>query len=318
VPAAEPLDIWCDLRLDDADWARLQAGAAPHRVHDARTGATADLTAADVAFGQPDADRSAAAARLGWVHLSSAGYTAFDRAPVRAALAARGAALTNSSSVYAEPCAQHVLALMLADARQLPRAVAHQLGDRAWAHREIRAGSRLLLGDTVVLVGFGTIARRLVELLAPFALDLVGVRSRPRGDEPIPMLASTDAGAALARADHVVNMLPGHEDTARFFGPARLGAIRRGAAFYNIGRGSTVDQDALAAALASGALRAAYLDVTDPEPLPPAHPLWSAPGCLITPHTAGSHAGERDRLVAHFLENLRRYTAGAPLADRII
>jgi phosphoglycerate dehydrogenase-like enzyme len=78
-----------------------------------------------------------------------------------------------------------------------------------------------------------------------------------------------------------------------------------------------VDQSALIAVLTSGALGAAYLDVTTPEPLPPEHPLWRTPHCYITPHTAGGHDSEPERLVRHFLDNLSRYLAGAPLLDRV-
>src|SRR5262249_52029730 len=145
--------------------------------------------------------------------------------------------------------------------RQLPRAFAHQLDDHAWPQHAIRAASYRLAGQSVVMVGFGTIARRLVELLAPFGLDVVGVRNAAaRGDEPVPIVPVDDLDAHLARADHVVNTLPANASTLRFFGAQRMGVIRAGAVFYNIGRGTTVDQAALAAALLSGRLRAAYLD----------------------------------------------------------
>ncbi|HMB29898.1 MAG TPA: NAD(P)-dependent oxidoreductase, partial [Blastocatellia bacterium] len=91
-----------------------------------------------------------------------------------------------------------------------------------------------------------------------------------------------------------------------------------GAIFYNIGRGSTVDQEALLAALERGSLAGAYLDVTTPEPLPPDHPLWSAPSCFITPHSAGGQMREQHDLVEHFLENLRRFAGGRELLDRIV
>jgi phosphoglycerate dehydrogenase-like enzyme len=94
--------------------------------------------------------------------------------------------------------------------------------------------------------------------------------------------------------------------------------FRPGAAFYNIGRGSTVDQAALGDALSTGRVRAAYLDVTDPEPLPAEHPLWRAPGCIITPHSAGGHAGEAGRLIGHFAGNLLRFSSGAALSDRVL
>ena len=96
---------------------------------------------------------------------------------------------------------------------------------------------------------------------------------------------------------------------------ALLGEL--GAVFTNIGRGSTVDQDALAAALVAGRLAAAYLDVTEPEPLPPDHALWATPNCFITPHAAGGDAAEGERLVDHFLENLARFTSDRPLLDEV-
>lgn len=93
--------------------------------------------------------------------------------------------------------------------------------------------------------------------------------------------------------------------------------MKPGAILYNIGRGSTVDQAALLDALESKRLAAAYLDATEPEPLPPSHLLWSAPNCFITPHTAGGFIGEKERLVRHFLDNLRRFIAGEALRDRV-
>jgi phosphoglycerate dehydrogenase-like enzyme len=280
--------------------------------------AEALLGDADVAFGQPDADQCAALGRLRWVHLSSAGYTAFDRPAIREALVTRGAYLSTSSSVYSEPCAQHVLALMLAEVRQIPRSLRHQLTDRAWQTSRTRAEANLLHKQTVAMVGFGAIGRRLVELLAPFGLTVFGVRRRPDGREPVPMVPLADVDGLLARADHVVNILPASAETARFFDRTRFAGFRPGGVFYNIGRGTTVDQEALIESLASGRLRAAYLDVTDPEPLPPEHPLWSAPNCVITPHSAGGHADEQERLVHHFLKNLRRFETNESLADRIL
>jgi phosphoglycerate dehydrogenase-like enzyme len=311
--AERPLTIWCNYSFDENASELLRMGTAPHRL-------VATLDEAEVAFGQPDADRAATLNSLRWVHLSSAGYTSFDRPDVRAALAGRGAALTTSSFVYAEPCAQHLLAFLLADARQLPASMRHQLGDRGWPSTATRAASRLVRGQSVMIYGFGAIARRLVQLLAPFGPEVVGLRRRAGIGEAVPIFAAAgeEARAWLGRADHVMSTLPASDETRRFFDAARFADMRPGAVFYNVGRGGTVDQEALAAALTSGRLRAAYLDVTDPEPLPPDHPLWSIPNCVITPHTAGGHADEQQRLVVHFLANLRRYTAGEPLVDRII
>ena len=94
--------------------------------------------------------------------------------------------------------------------------------------------------------------------------------------------------------------------------------MKPGVVFYNIGRGKTVDQNALLEALRSRHLEAAWLDVSDPEPLPPDHPLLSAPNCFITPHTAGGHRNEAETLVRHFLDNFQRFLNNTPLNDRIM
>jgi phosphoglycerate dehydrogenase-like enzyme len=171
-----------------------------------------------------------------------------------------------------------------------------------------------------VIVGFGSIGRRLVELLAPLAMGLSAVRREVAGDEPIPTWRPEDprAAAALGEADHVIDLLPGSPSTDGFFDARRFAALKPGAIFYNVGRGTTVDQDALMATLVAGRLAAAYLDVTSPEPLPPDHPLWTAPNCYISPHTAGGHDSEGERQVRHFLDNLARLTSGRPLLDRIV
>jgi phosphoglycerate dehydrogenase-like enzyme len=325
--AIRPLTVWCNLGCDESARALLEAEIAPHRLQwaDARTATNTPLGApdpqlakADAAFGQPEADQCAGLPRLTWIHLSSAGYTPFDTRRMREAMAARDGRISTSSLVYAEPCAQHVMAFLLAEARQLPQARADQLGGRAWPKGVLRSTSYLLGGQKVLLVGYGAIARRLSELVAPFAFDLTAVRRRPRGDEPVPVRPIAELEQLLPAADHVIDLLPGNDETRRLFDGRRFSAMKPGAVFYNIGRGTTVDQDALGEALRAGHLRAAYLDVTDPEPLPPGHPLWQTPNCVITPHTAGGHANEWLRLVKHFLLNLRRQEAGQPLLDHVI
>jgi phosphoglycerate dehydrogenase-like enzyme len=143
------------------------------------------------------------------------------------------------------------------------------------------------------------------------------VRRKPTGDEGVAVVSEERTDEVLATADHVVNTLPETGKTVGMFGGRRFGTMKRGAIFYNIGRGTTVDQPALLDALRSGKLSAAYLDVTNPEPPPPDHPLWTTPNCYITPHTAGGHQDEFERLVRHFLENLRRFDRAESLVDRI-
>lgn len=320
------LTIWCNAQFPDDVTADLVVGVGENRLildeeraaNISSGGPSPALAEADVAFGQPDANQIMELPALRWTHLSSAGYTRYDRADLREALSSRGAQLTNSSSVFDEPCAQHLLAFMLAQARQLPQALSDQIKLHAWTYGKLRPETRLLANQTVLLLGFGAIARRLVELLEPFHLKVMAVRQHPRGEESVPTYAIGELDRLLPLADHVLNILPANPATDQLVDATRLGAMKPGAIFYNIGRGTTVDQEALIRSLESGRLGAAYLDVVDPEPLPPEHPLWSAPNCWITPHIGGGHAEEFPRLVSHFLENLRRFEAGEPLADRVV
>lgn len=316
------MNIWSNVKYADAAMRMLGEVTAGHQLTLtaglSEAEARETLASADIAFGQPDAAAVRDSSSLRWVHLDSAGYDRFDNDAVRAALNSRGAVLTNSSSVYDEPCAEHLLAMMMALARRLPQAAVVQRESRAWPMMELRAESYLLRGQTALLLGYGAIIRRLAELLAPFRMNLVAVRRNKAGDEPIKVITEAELGAHLPHADHVVSALPANAGTEKFVNAARLGAMKRGAIFYNVGRGSTVDQDSLLEALKSGHLAAAYLDVTTPEPLPPSHPLWAAPNCHITPHTAGGHADEKERLVRHFAENLHCFLSGEPLNDRIM
>ncbi len=321
--APEPLRLWCNYDFAPAEAEALRAGAAGHRLTlapSSNDGAgDPDAAAAHVLLGQPDPALLLASPRVRWAEITSAGYAPYDRADLRAAFQARGAVLTNSSQVFAEACAQHLAAMLLSLARELPRCLDNQRGPRVWLHEEPRAGRRHLVnGQTVFIYGFGAIARRLAELLAPLRMNLFGVRRKPKGDESIPMLTEADADARLAEADHVLNILPQNDGTHHFFDAARFACFRHGAKFYNIGRGATVNQDALLATLQSSHLAAAYLDVTDPEPLPPEHPLWSAPNCFITPHLAGTHSDEAARLVRHILDNLRAFESGHLMQNRVI
>jgi phosphoglycerate dehydrogenase-like enzyme len=253
-----------------------------------------------------------------WVALSTAGYTRYDREDFRFTMRARGTTVTNASSVFANPCAEQALAAMLAFSRELPTYVLNQAGARAWNYQEGRYTIETLSGKTVVLLGYGAIGRRLAELLAPFRCRVIGVRRQPRGDEGHEMVGLAELADVLSLADHVVNLLPESPLTRRYCDAKFFAALRRGTRFYNVGRGTTVDQAALLAALQGGQVRSAFLDVVDPEPLPPGHPLWTAPNCLITPHLAGGHREQDENLVRHFLANLAFYLNGGTMTDRIV
>jgi phosphoglycerate dehydrogenase-like enzyme len=323
------LTIWTNHAFRPEALAEFQQGlaAAGHRLISSPKSSASVLAAgepdptlaeADIAFGQPEVVDAMRLARLRWVALSTAGYTRYDGDDFRAALTARGARMTSASAVFADPCAQQVLAGMLALTRNLPAQLRNQDGPRAWRYLEDRFTATVLTGQEVLLLGFGAIGRRLAALLAPFGGRVTAYRRTPRGDEGVDVVTDAGLSAALATADHVVNVLPDSPATRHFMNEARFARMRRGARFYNIGRGTTVDQDALLAALQSGRVGGAYLDVMEPEPLPPSHPLWSAPDCFITCHIGGGTADQDDKLARHFLENLRRFERGEPLVDRII
>jgi phosphoglycerate dehydrogenase-like enzyme len=328
-----PLTIYCNAAFPEPVMEYLYRSLGSHRLLTPPLLQTSNLVAggddpllaeADIAFGQPDPQQVFDCPKLKWVHLTSAGYTRYDREDLKTVLRSRGGALTTSSWVYEEPCAEHVFSFMLAIARQLPEMIIEQRGDRhgvgnlrAWRQAHHRALSRLLVGQSAILYGYGTIARRLTQLLAPFNMNLVGVRRKIAGDEGIKMVTQDQADVHLSHADHVINILPAAAGTDRYFTADRFAKMKNGAVYYNIGRGTTTDQSALVAALQTGKVSAAYLDVTDPEPLPIDHPLWEAPNCWITPHTAGGHSDEFERLALHFVQNLGRWERGEMLVDRV-
>lgn len=284
----------------------------------ATSAADASIASAEIVFGQPDPAAALRAPKLRWIHLTSAGYTRYDTDAFRDEMAQRGIRLTTSSSVYAEPCAQHLLAMILAIGRQLPASLDTQRTTRAWPMAERRADCRLLGRQRVLLLGFGAIARRLCALLEPFGTSITAFRRHAAEPGRVRFVHEDELAAALAAADHVVDVLPESASTRQFMNAARLGLMKPGACFYNVGRGDTVEQTALLHALTSGRLGAAYLDVTSPEPLPPEHPLWSAPRCFITPHIAGGHDDEAERLVRHFADNLEAFLQARPLRDRVM
>jgi phosphoglycerate dehydrogenase-like enzyme len=321
------LTIWYNMNYPQAATELLMRGVSPHKLVFARSLQSSNLAAgepdpqlaeADVAFGQPNPDEILNLPRLKWVHLTSAGYERYDRPDLREAFKSRGSILTNSSSVYDEPCAEHALAMMLSLARRLPDAFEQQRGEHGWPAATIRSKCHLLVGQTAVILGMGAIARRLIELLTPMRMNLIGIRKKVRGDEAIPTYAEDSIDTILPQADHVINVLPGGDATRGFINAHRFSLLKPSAIFYNIGRGGTVDQDALTTALLTNRLAGAYLDVTSPEPLTSDHPLWTTPNCYITPHTAGGHEDEFERLMLHFLENLRRFTTSEPLRDRVV
>ncbi|NBQ58276.1 MAG: D-2-hydroxyacid dehydrogenase [Opitutaceae bacterium] len=321
------LTIWTNTKFDPAVTQLLHDGTRAHRLVTSAAASTSVLVAgqtdpalasADIAFGQPDPVDCLRYPNIKWVEVSTAGYTRYDTPEFLETFRTRGSAFTNASAVFADPCAQHVLAMMLSLGRQLLPSHRDQLTDQSWHYEERRYHSRLLTGQSVLMLGYGAIGRRLTELLAPFGMTLYALRRQTRSETGVRIVPETELTRVLPLVDHIVNILPANPATAGYVNARRLACCRPTAKFYNVGRGTTVDQPALAEALRSKKISAAYLDVMDPEPLPPAHELWTTPNCYITPHTAGGRHDQDETIVRHFLQNLAAYESGGAMTDRVV
>lgn len=322
-----PLTIWTNTKFSDDVTRLLHEGTRAHRLITAAVASTSvlaqgasdpALAEADVAFGQPDPADCLRHTKVRWAEVSTAGYTRYDTPEFKEAFRARGSVFTNASGVFAEPCAQHLLAMMLAFGRQLLPSLRDQITDHSWHHAERRFHSRLLTGQTVLMLGYGAIGRRLTELLAPFGMTLYALRRQTRSEPGVRIVPETELTRVLPLADHVINILPANDATIGYVNARRLACCQPSAKFYNVGRGNTVDQPALAEALRSGQIAAAYLDVTEVEPLPPTHELWTTPNCYITPHSAGGRHDQDEMIVRHFLKNLAAFESGEPMTDRVV
>jgi phosphoglycerate dehydrogenase-like enzyme len=216
-----------------------------------------------------------------------------------------GVMLCNARGAHDVAVAEWIITVILAQLRQLPRFMAAQR-EGSWDP----AAGQPLAGQTVLIVGYGSIGEAVERRLVPFEVTVERIARRAR-----PGVSGLDElPAALSRADIVILLVPLTPATAGLVDARFLGQMRDGAMLVNAARGSVVDTDALLAELSSGRLRAA-LDVTEPEPLPEGHPLWSAPGLLLTPHVAGAMTTGMPRVMALIRDQLIRYAAGEPLLN---
>jgi phosphoglycerate dehydrogenase-like enzyme len=242
-----------------------------------------------------------------WVQLPWAGVEDF----VRAGVFDTDRQWTCGKGVYAEPVAEHTLGLAIAGLRQLP--------DRIRATSWGRQAGLSLYDARVTILGAGGITRCLVDLLAPMRTEVTVVR-RDAG-EPFEGATRTIGLSrlheALPGADVVVLALALTPETEGVIGASELARMERHAWLVNVARGRHVDTDALVRALQEREIGGAGLDVTEPEPLPDGHPLWSLPNVILTPHTANTQEMARPLLSARITDNVRRYAAGEPLVGPV-
>jgi phosphoglycerate dehydrogenase-like enzyme len=236
-----------------------------------------------------------------WVQLPWAGVELY----AQAGLLDHEHEWTCAKGVYGKPVAEHALALTLACFRHLKAfSRAERWGDQA---------GQTLFGRRVTIFGGGGIAQELLRLLSPFGCQVTVVRKRSDPLEGARILGWDRRNDALGEADAVILALALTEENTSFFAAPQFDTMASHACLVNVARGRHVVTEDLVAALTHGEIGAAGLDVTDPEPLPGGHPLWTLDNCLITPHTANTEAMAIPALAARIADNVRRFGAGEAL-----
>jgi phosphoglycerate dehydrogenase-like enzyme len=275
------------------------------------TATARDIAQADATIGVCSHEVLARATHVQWIQWGSAGVERCVQEPL---VQERHLLLTNTQRVAAPSMAEHVFALMLALSRQLPLFIRDQ------EHAHWAAGSEVpslldLEGKTLLVVGLGGIGTEVASRAHAFGMRIIATRATSRTASPyVTYVGLPDELLKLTQeADFVVNCAPLTPQTMGVFNREFFSAMKPSAYFISVGRGrSTVTAD-LAAALASGRIAGAGLDVLDPEPLPEDNSLWRAPNLIITPHTSGNSPASLENYILLLQENLRRYSAGEPM-----
>jgi phosphoglycerate dehydrogenase-like enzyme len=289
---------------------RIGEVAAPLRVQRVRRDEPAYvelLPRAEVIVGGLWPEDVGRATDLRWLQISSAGANRIlDLLPAHVIL-------TNASGVFGVPIAEHVLAMMLALVRQIPQSVLAASQAR-WSQQ---AGRVELHGATCGIIGLGDIGTEVARRAKAFGMRVLAVKRQVsvRPDFVDELTDVTGLDGLLAESDHVVNCLPGTSHTHHVLDARRIGLMKRGSRFYNIGRGNTLDEAALIAALKSGHLAGAGLDVFEQEPLPADSPLWRMANVIVTPHRSGQSPCNSQRLAEIVLRNAGHYARGEPLEN---
>jgi len=307
IPTSLPLDLPAIDGVETVSYDFTQPIPVEH--HDAE---------AIVVWGNSDVQLASVAAdltRVRWVQTLAAGPDQVLNAGF-----AGDVVITSGRSLHNVTVAEHALALALAGARRLHTLVRAQLGHR-WAgeiggRQPIHDPHRVttLRGARVAIWGFGAIAQTLAPLLTALGATVTGVARSAGERSGYPVVAEADIAALLPETDMLVMILPGTAENRRILDAEKIALLPDHAWLVNVGRGTTVDEAALADALRRGTLGGAALDVTEVEPLPVESDLWDLPNVIITPHSAGGRPIGADELIA---ENLRALLAGRELTNTV-
>lgn len=315
------MNLFVNSALNDAHKTALRQQLPTERSGDPRSGDPVNVVfrqelpepeqrtaflSADVILGNPPrAWFSEPLPNLKFWQLDSAGFDGYRGVDVTAQVA-------NMGDYYAWPCAETMIAGLLALYRRIPELVLLQR-QQQWVGAPIRARTGLLRHRRVVILGTGTIGQAVRQMLTGFDC---AVTMLARTDPQAELHSADELKAVLPQTDIVVNCLPG--TATGFFSADLIAAMMPGSVYANVGRGTTTDEPALIAALQSGQLGGAVLDVTATEPLPADSPLWTLPNVLLTQHTGGGQPDEDAGKVAQFLRNLALFRAGEPLENAVV
>ena len=297
-------------------WAKRLAAAQSDLqvvVAESESEAAAAIENADAAFGTLPPALLRAASKLRWIQAPQAAPPAGWYYPE---LIAHPVIVTNFREIFNDHIGAHIMAFVLAFARGLHQYLPQQLRQE-WRPAPLDTGVVHLPEATMLIIGVGGIGAETARLAAAFGMHVIGVDARRRDTPPglAELHEATALDSLLPRADFVVLTVPHTPATESMMNRTRFQRMKRGAFFINIGRGMTTRLDDLVAALDAGEIAGAALDVFEHEPLPVNHPLWTLPGVLITPHTAGFGPYLDERRYQILADNCRRFIAGQPLRN---
>lgn len=304
------MEIFCNLLLTEKQIDRLRNGigtATLHVIADDMLGTVARslFERSEIVFGNPPSAWIGESSALRWVQLESVGFGEYLLLDWNSL--GKRICVTNLSGFFRISVAESILAGVMALHRGIDRLVLLKEA-RSWEGGAIRTALRSLSCAEVVLFGQGSINIRVAELLQPFGCFVTFFR---RG------WSGAALNAALGQADLVVSAVPDLPETRDVFDRTRLARFKHGAIFANFGRGSVVDDDALADGLSSGSIGGAVIDVTRYEPLPADHRFWTLPNLILTQHSGGGTENEIERKIDWFLNNMTHYLLGDPLISAV-
>ena len=270
------------------------------------------IKSAEIIFGWPNVDILKNAPYLKWLHLPSAGA---DRYTDKNIYANRNTILTTSTGTFGKPMAEHAVSLILAFYRNLHLHVRNGMAAR-W---ERFGNTRDFFGSTVGIIGLGDIGGETAKRCKALGAKVIAVK-RHVSEKPEyvdELYSEQDINILLENSDAIVMALPNTVHTKGFLSSERINRMKKNAFIVNLGRGSSIDQNALINALKENKIAGAGLDVTDPEPLPKDSPLWYLPNVIITSHTSGFSPTSINRCFDIFLYNLIRYTKNQELINTV-